>query len=127
MHLDRIGARGGAPVLAVLAAGTLTLSACGSSGSSQAWTTLAVKTTCQDVSGVLADGPDPGADPVGYAEAQIVPLRQIHTGDKSLQSAVDALASAYQQFFRSDGASAAKQAVSRASHSVNHICPGATS
>jgi hypothetical protein len=126
MHLDRIGARGGALGLAVLA-GTLTLSACGSSGSSQAWTTLAVKTTCQNVSGVLADGPDPGADPVGYAEAQIEPLRQIHTGDKSLQAAVDDLASAYQKFFSSNGASAAKQAVSKASHSVNHICPGAAS
>jgi hypothetical protein len=76
---------------------------------------------------VLSDGPDPGADPVGYAEAQILPLRQIKTTDKSLRRAIDDLASAYHQFFRTNGGTVAKQAVSRAVDDVNSICPGAAS
>ena len=75
----------------------------------------------------LADGPDPGADAVGYAGAQIGPLHQIHTSDTSLQTAVDKLQAAYQQFYSSNGTGDAKQAVSRASHSVNTFCPGAAS
>jgi outer membrane murein-binding lipoprotein Lpp len=119
------GHRRPAPWLALLAAGTLLLSACGSAGTVHAST--AVKDACQQVSAVLSDGPDPGADPVGYAEAQINPLRQVSTQDASLRAAVDALSAAYQQFFSSNGAAAAKQAVSRASHRVDAICPGATS
>jgi hypothetical protein len=114
-----------APWFALLATGAVLLSACGSSAPAQ--TSAAVKDSCQQVSAVLSDGPDSGADPVGYAEAQIKPLRQIHTEDTSLQAAVDALSSAYEQFYRSDGAGAAKQAVSQASDRVNAICPGATS
>jgi hypothetical protein len=79
------------------------------------------------VSAVLGNGPDPGADPVGYAEAQILPLRQIKTSDKDLKRAIDDLASAYQQFFRTNGGSAATHAVSRAAANVNAICPGAAS
>ncbi len=37
------------------------------------------KQTCKQVEAVLSDGPDPEADPVGYAQAQILPLREIHT------------------------------------------------
>jgi hypothetical protein len=76
---------------------------------------------------VLSDGPDPDADPVGYAEAQVLPLRQIHTSDKTLQSASDGLASAYQWVSASNGASAANQAATHASNEVNAICPGAAS
>jgi hypothetical protein len=125
MQLDGTGRNGGALGLALLAACGVLLSACGSSGSVQA--TSAVTDACQQVSAVLSNGPDPGADPVGYAEAQIRPLRQVHTSDKQLQAAVDDLASAYQRFFSTQGADAAKQAVSQASHSVNVICPGAAS
>jgi TolA-binding protein len=117
--------------LAPLAAGVLLLSGCGSSAHTtahtKAQTSAAVQNTCQQVSAALSDGPDPDADPVGYAEAQIQPLHQIRTQDKSLQSAVDSLSSAYQQFYSTNGASAAKQAVSQASHTVNTICPGAAS
>jgi hypothetical protein len=113
--------------LAPLAVGVLLLSACGSSAHTTAQTSAAVKNTCQQVSAVLSDGPDPDADPVGYAEAQILPLHQIRTQDKSLRSAVDSLSSAYRRFYSTNGASAAKQAVSRASHTVNTICPGAAS
>jgi hypothetical protein len=119
------GGRYPTPWLVPLAVGVLVLSACGSAA--PAHPSAAVKNACQQVSDALADGPDPGADPVGYAEAQIGPLHQIHTSDKSLQAAVDKLQAAYQQFYNSNGTGAAKQAVSRASHSIDTFCPGAAS
>ncbi len=82
---------------------------------------------CQQISGVLSNGPDPEADPVGYALAQILPLRQIHSPDSALQQAVDALASAYQTFYRDDGTPDAKRDVGSAGAKVNAICPGAAS
>jgi hypothetical protein len=116
-----------APLLTMLAAGATAtlLTACGSSAPAQS--TTAVKSACQQVSAVLSDGPDPGSDPVGYAEAQVKPLRQIHTGDHGLRTAVNKLSAAYQQFYENKGTGAAKQAVSQATHTVNTICPGAAS
>jgi hypothetical protein len=88
----------------------------------------AVRETCTQVSAVLSDGPDPDADPVGYAEAQIMPLGQIHTSDVRLRSAITRLAGAYRAFFASNGTSpAAKLAVASASHQINSFCPGAAS
>jgi len=101
------------------------LSACGSSGPPQS--SPAVKGTCEQVSAVLSDGPDPGADPVGYAQAQVLPLRQIHTSDTNLKGAIDDLASAYEQFSRTNGTKATKRAVTLASDKVDAICPGAAS
>ena len=114
-----------------LALGAL-LSACGSSHSSSTTTAsaagaVAVKRTCGQIEAVLSDGPEPEADPVGYAQAQILPLRQIHTSDEKLHSAIDTLASAYQAFSSSDGASQAKSAVTAASRALDVICPGAAS
>jgi hypothetical protein len=52
---------------------------------------------------VLSDGPDPDADPVGYADA-------------------------YSEFFASNGKSSnAKEAVAVASKKLDSICPGAAS
>jgi hypothetical protein len=118
--------------LAVAVLAALGLTACSSAAStSQPPTaqakTAAVTATCAQVSGVLADGPDPDADPVGYAEAQIGPLGKIQTQDAALRSAIGKLAGAYQDFFSSNGSKSAKQAVSVASNAVNKICPGATS
>jgi len=107
-------------VLAVLLAGGCGTSAAGSAS--------ATETTCQQVSAVLSDGPDPGADPVGYAEAQMLPLRQIRSANEVLRAAIGQLADAYQQFFASDGQSnSAKEAVALASKKLNSICPGAAS
>jgi len=101
------------------------LCSCGSSGHSAA---SATQDTCQRVSAVLSDGPDPDADPVGYAEAQINPLRQINAPDQALHTAIGQLADAYQQVFASNGtSSSARQAVAAASKKVDAICPGATS
>jgi hypothetical protein len=88
----------------------------------------AVRATCTKVSAVLSDGPDPDADPVGYAEAQILPLGQIRTSDAQLRAAIGKLASAYRTFFDSNGtSSAAKRAVASASRQINSLCPGAAS
>jgi hypothetical protein len=111
-------------VLAILLA-----CSCGSSGGGSASAAASVTVdTCQQVSAVLSDGPDPGADPVGYAEAQILPLRQIGSANPALRAAISQLADAYQGFFASDGKSnRAKDAVAVASKTLNSICPGAAS
>ena len=100
------------------------------SGSAAAGTasTPAVHATCAQVSAVLSDGPDPDSDPVGYAEAQILPLGQIHTSDAQRQAAIGKLTSAYRAFFDSNGgSSSAKLAVAAASKRINSLCPGAAS
>src|SRR5580692_4998871 len=105
-------------------------SSAASSGPAAAGTasTTAVHATCKQVGAVLSDGPDPDADPVGYAEAQILPLGQIRTTDAPLRAAIGRLARAYQEFFASNGTSgAAKLAVATASQQVNAFCPGAAS
>jgi hypothetical protein len=90
--------------------------------------TAAVHATCAKVSAVLSDGPDPDADPIGYAEAQVLPLGQIHAADAQLRAAISKLAGAYRAFFASNGSSgAAKLAVAAASKRINSLCPGAAS
>ena len=110
------------------------LGACSSAASSSGpaagatASTTAVRTACTQVSAVLSDGPDPDSDPVGYAEAQILPLGQIHTSDAQLRAAIGKLASAYRTFFDSNGtSSSAKLAVATASKRINSFCPGAAS
>jgi hypothetical protein len=102
------------------------LAACGSSSGSAQASGKATAGTCQTVSAALADGPDPDADPVGYALAQVLPLRQIKTSDQTLQKAIDNLASAYQQFYDANGAgNAAKHGLHQAAAKINVLCPGA--
>jgi hypothetical protein len=103
------------------------LCACGSPAPARA-SAPAGATTCQQVSAALSNGPDPDADPVGYAEAQILPLRQISAPGQGLRTAITQLADAYQEFFASNGKSgSAKEAVAVASKKLNSICPGAAS
>jgi hypothetical protein len=98
--------------------------ACSSSGPGNS--SAAVRATCTQVGAVLSDGPDPTADPVGYAEAQVLPLQQIRTPDAQLRTAIGKLAGAYRAFFDSDGSSgAAKLAVAAASKQIDSFCPGA--
>jgi hypothetical protein len=115
--------------LALPAACAATLTACGSSAPApKAAAISATQQTCDQISGALADGPDPGSDLVGYAEAQIGPLSQVHPASARLSAAVARLDHAYQQLFDTRGQSgAAKQAVSAASKQVNSFCPGAAS
>lgn len=102
------------------------LSACGSSGSAPI-SNDAVQSVCQEISAVLANGPDPDSDPVGYALAQVRPLKQIKTSDKTLQAALHGLSAAYEEVVTTKDSSAVKQAVTKASAKVNAICPGAAS
>jgi hypothetical protein len=83
-----------------------------------------VQQDCTAVADVLADGPDPDADAVGYAQAQVLPLRQLKVGDAALHSDVLALAAAFQAFGSGGGSAAA---VTKAENSVNSVCPGAAS
>jgi hypothetical protein len=106
-------------------AGLLALAACGGPAAAPA---AATQHACSQIGAVLSDGPDPDADPAGYAEAQILPLRQIRISDPSLKRAVGQLDAAYQHVWSSNGASAAAvKAVAAASKQVNTICPGAAS
>ena len=112
----------------VAATGAVALAGCGSS--SKAVTSAAgtpQQQSCAAVTAVLGNGPDPGDDPVGYAEAQIKPLLTVQTSDASLHRAVTALSAAYQQFYVTNGSAAAKATVKQASARVDAICPGATS
>jgi hypothetical protein len=111
-------------VVAPLVAGCGSGSGSGSSsGSGQA--IAAVSAACTQVADALADGPDPDADPVGYAEAQIRPLREIATADQALHTALAGLASAYAQVYGTHNSAPARAAVTTASREVDAICPGA--
>jgi hypothetical protein len=105
--------------------------ACSSSAHSTAAVSspaAAIQNACQQVSAVLSDGPDPDADPVGFAEAHILLLRQIITPDQALHGALSQLADANQKFVASNGKSAnAQEDVAVASKKLNSICPGAAS
>jgi hypothetical protein len=115
--------------LVALALIVVTLDACGSSSKpvvSAAGTPL--QQSCAAVAAVLANGPDESEDPVGYAEAQILPLRAVLiTGDAALEQGVVGLSNAYKQFNATQGSAAAKSAVKAAAAKVDAICPGATS
>lgn len=122
----------GASVLIIALALPLLAAACGATAASKTTSTIqsaatTVASTCQEVSDILSDGPDPGADPVGYAEAQVLPLRQITASDASLHRAIDRLATAYEAFFKDSGAKTAASAVTAAGNQLDKICPGATS
>jgi uncharacterized heparinase superfamily protein len=99
------------------------LAACGSSKPAPS-SAQVEKQTCEQIEAALGDGPDPEADPVGHAQAQILPLREIHTSDGALHRAIDTLAAAYRSFSSTNGSSAAKSAVSTAGKTVEHLCPG---
>jgi hypothetical protein len=107
--------------LLMLSAG-LVLSACGSSPSATNHTKV-VKTACLKVAADLSDGPDPSADPLGYAEAQILPLSQIKVHDAVLQNAIHYLDVEYKLFYQTNGAPASKRAVTAALKIIHVYCP----
>ncbi len=82
---------------------------------------------CGLVSDALADGPDPDADPVGYALAQIRPLAAIKTSDAALEKAIKRLSSAYATFYKDRGKKLPSPLVKAANKQVEKYCPGATS
>jgi hypothetical protein len=87
-----------------------------------------INAPCQRLTAVLSNGPDPDADPVGYAQAQVIQLRRIELSNKQLRRSVRQLATAYAAYSKSDGKSKpAKAEVKRAVKAVNAVCPGAAS
>jgi hypothetical protein len=105
----------------------LALSACGSSSPASSSALSAKQQGCTAVSDVLSDGPDPDADPVGYAEAQVLPLEQLKLSDATLSQSVHRLTAAYKAFSMTNGAkgTAAAIKVSAAETALNAICPNA--
>lgn len=105
----------------------LALSACGSSSPASSSSLSARQQGCTAVSDVLADGPDPDADSVGYAEAQVLPLAQLNLADTTLAHAVRQMDAAYKSFSSTNGAKGTPAAVSvsAAEKAVNAICPNA--
>jgi hypothetical protein len=108
----------------------LAVAACGSASSQTSSTVIlgsAVQQDCTSVADVLSDGPDSDADPVGYAQAQVLPLRQLSISDTSLHHAVLTLASAYEAYSTSSSSTraASAAAVTKAENEVNKICPQA--
>jgi hypothetical protein len=127
MH-PRLAPAGVTGILAALVLPVL-LAACSSGGSGSASTSSpALQRTCQQISAIFSDGPDPDADPVGYAESQILPLQGVRTSDATLQRAINALVSADQTFYADNGAGkAVKRAVTDATDTINQLCPGVSS
>jgi len=123
------GTRTAALTLALALGAAPLIAACSSAPAHAAGSpSSALSAPCAKLGGVLADGPDPQADPVGYAEAQIEPLRAITTSDPALRAAISDLATAYAKVFESNGKNAAAaKAVAAASRKVNAICPGTAS
>jgi hypothetical protein len=116
-----------APIGVMLAIAGVMIASCGSSSKPAPSSAQVKRQACKQVEAALSDGPDPEADPVGHAQAQVLPLREIHTTDAKLQQAIDTLAAAYRSFSSTDGSGAAKSAVSAATKTVEGLCPGVES
>ena len=114
----------GLPV-AGFALGTSGSGAGASPAKSSRATPAQIAKTCTRVADVLSDGPDPDADPVGYALAQVLPLRQISTTDSTLQKDITNLASAYETVYETNGKKGTEAAVNKAGKKLDTICPGA--
>lgn len=115
-----------AAAIAMLALSTM-ISACSSTAhpAKTAAAAPVAESTCELVGDALSNGPDPDADPVGYAEAQIQPLRQIHATSPALAQAITTLAGAYSSFFTANGTGPAKSTLSTAIKRINSLCPDA--
>jgi hypothetical protein len=115
-----------AAAIAMLAL-TTTISACSSSAQPAKTAAAApvAEPACEQVGDALSDGPDPDTDPVGYAEAQIQPLRQIHATSPTLAQAITTLAGAYSGFYAANGAGPAKATLNTAIKRINSLCPDA--
>lgn len=115
-------------VMVSLVAATVVLAAC-SSSPAHPTALMGSKTQqeCTAVSDVLSDGPDPDADAVGYAQAQVLPLEQLKISEPKLAAAVKNLAAAYQTYSSTSGTAQDEAAVqtTQAEKALNAICPGA--
>ena len=112
----------------VTAAGAAACSSSHSTASASATSSAsALSQDCTNVSDVLADGPDPTADSVGYAEAQILPLKRLSFDDGAVRGAADRLDAAFSAFTAAQGSAQVRDAVqvTAAEDALNALCPGA--
>jgi hypothetical protein len=83
---------------------------------------------CKKLHGIFSDGPDPDADPVGYALSQIKPLSAVHTSDHAASTVLTKLVAADRALYTSNGSDpAAKEEIKKADAQVNKSCPGVAS
>jgi hypothetical protein len=116
-------------VLAACSSGPSTSSGSGSETSGGGGATAALAkapaAVCQQLDGILSDGPDPGADPVGYALSQIRQLRALRSSDTALDATTLKLAEADQVFVNAAGNDkAAAAAIKKDDAAINTACPG---
>jgi hypothetical protein len=117
------GARaGGAYPVAIVSLflAAVVLSSCGTSSPSKS--SAAITSACTHVTNALADGPDPDSDPIGYAEAQIIPLGRIVVSDHTLQRAIAKLDDAYKKVFQTNAAAGTSNAAKEALRTVDRLC-----
>jgi len=77
---------------------------------------------------VLSDGPDPDADPVGYALSQELPLSQIRSSDTAAVSTVKSLVAADRAYVQSNGTDhSAKKTIASDDAALSKACPGVAS
>jgi hypothetical protein len=82
---------------------------------------------CQKLNAVFSDGPDPDADPVGYALSQILPLTQLRSTDTAAINTIDAVVAADRALVKSNGSDhAATKAIKSGYGELNRACPGVT-
>jgi hypothetical protein len=80
---------------------------------------------CAKLDAIFSDGPDPDADPVGYALSQIKPLGAVHTSDHTVSAVLTKLVKADRALFTSNGSDhAAEKEIKTADALVNTSCPG---
>jgi hypothetical protein len=85
---------------------------------------MALATTGNKVSAVLADGPNPQDDPTGYAQAQMGPLLVIRAPGKAPHSALQDLCVAYVSYFTVNADPSAKLLLRRTDEQSSDVCPG---
>jgi hypothetical protein len=109
-------------VLSACSTGSGSPSAATSGGATPAKASVAL---CQQLNGVFADGPDPGADPVGYALSQILPLQDVHSSNASVMATVSDLVRADQDLVKANGDDkAATAAIKKDDNAIDRACPG---
>jgi hypothetical protein len=129
-HQTRTRTRAGGSLAMTSLAMAVLISACSSGGPTAASAASVTRTqtqqTCQQVNAVLSDGPDPDADPVGYAQAQILPLEQLHvSAQTTIGKAISTLASEYSSYVAANGTGkATNAALTAAVNRINSLCPG---
>ncbi len=88
----------------------------------------APSTVCAQLLAVFSDGPDPDADPVGYALSQIKPLGEVRSSAHSAQptlTTIRTLIAADKALVGSKGSDhSATVTIKKADDRVNDACPG---